>query len=157
MGHHLCGPHLKRGAPSEIRLIQVKVAWGALVLNEVLQAVTDVHRTPHSIRRPSSSKESGYDKGESVFPVRLGMFSARSYIHVGDRFENQLKKKIIKNDDIGSRRDSQQTPPNRKARTGIQSVTTPPAAIDSVYIDRSEFFSKWMLTKTHPAAGYKRV
>jgi hypothetical protein len=71
------------------------VAWGVWVLNEVLHAVTDVPRTPNSIRRPSGSKESSYDKGESVFPVRSGMFSAGSHIHVGDRFENQLKKKSI--------------------------------------------------------------
>ena len=68
------------------------MARGVLVLNEVLQAVTDVQRTPHSIRRPSSSKKSGYDKGESVFPVRSGMFSVGAHIHVGNRFENQLKK-----------------------------------------------------------------
>jgi hypothetical protein len=93
---NLYGPHLKRGTPSEIWLIKVEVTWGVWVLNEVSQAVTDVHRTPHSIRRPSSSNETGYDKGESVFPVRSGMFSARSHIHVGDRFENQLKKSVIK-------------------------------------------------------------
>jgi len=92
VGYNLCGPHLKRGTPFKIRLIQVEVAWGVWVLNEVLQALTDVRRTPHSIRRPSGSNESGYDKGESVFPVRSGMFSAGSHIHVGDRFENQLKK-----------------------------------------------------------------
>jgi hypothetical protein len=92
MEHKLCKPYLERNSPCEIRLIQVEVAWGVWVLNEVLQAVTDVHRTPHSIRRPSSSKESGYDKGESIFPVRSGMFSAGSHIHVGDRFINQLKK-----------------------------------------------------------------
>jgi hypothetical protein len=103
VGYNLCGPHLKRSTPCEIRLIQVEVAWGVLVLNEVLQAVTDVHRTPDSIRRPSSSKESGYDKGESVFDVRSGMLSARAHIHVGDRFENQLKEKTIKNGDVGNR------------------------------------------------------
>ena len=96
MRDNLYGPHLKRGTPSEIWLIKVEVTWGVWVLNEVSQAVTDVHRTPHSIRRPSSSNETGYDKGESVFPVRSGMFSARSHIHVGDRFENQLKKSVIK-------------------------------------------------------------
>jgi hypothetical protein len=72
------------------------VARGVLVLNEVLQAVTDVQRTPHTIRRPCSSNKSGYDKGESVFPVRSGMFSAGSHIHVGNRFENQLKKIMSK-------------------------------------------------------------
>jgi hypothetical protein len=77
------------------------VAWGVWVLNEVLQAVTDVPRTPDSIRRPSSCKESGYNKGESVFPVRSGMFSAGSDIHVGDRFKNQLKK--VNNGDMGNR------------------------------------------------------
>jgi hypothetical protein len=46
------------------------VARGVWVLDEVLQALADVRRAPHSIRRPSSSNESGYVKGESVFSVR---------------------------------------------------------------------------------------
>ena len=51
------------------------MAWGVWVLDEELHAVTDVRRTPNSVRRPSSSNESGYDKGESVLPVRPGMLS----------------------------------------------------------------------------------
>ena len=91
MRHNLCEPHLKRGTPCEIRPIQIKVAWGVWVFNEVLQAVADVYRTPHSIRRPSGSHKSSYDKGDSGLPVRSDTFSAGSHIHVGDRFKNQLK------------------------------------------------------------------
>lgn len=94
MGYNLCEPYLKRGTLCEIRPIQVKVAWRVWVLDEVLQAITDVHRAPHSIRRPPSSKESGYDKGDSICPVRSGMFSAGLHIHMGDRFKNQLSQKI---------------------------------------------------------------
>ena len=77
------------------------MTWRAWVLNEVLQAVTNVHRAPYSIRRPSGGKESGYDKGESTFPMRSGMFSAGSHIHVGDRFKDQLEK--INKGDVGNR------------------------------------------------------
>jgi len=114
------------------------VARGVWVLNEMVQAVFDVPCTPQSIGRKSSSNESAYDEGEPVFPVRSGMFSTRLYIQVGDRFEEQLKRKIQQRRSEKSHQDSLQTPPNRKTRIGTRSGTTPPAAIDSVYTDRSD-------------------
>jgi len=95
VGYNLCESYLKRGTPFEVRLKQVDVAWGVWALNDVSQTVLDVRRTPHSISRPSSNKESSYDKGESVSSVRSGMFSTGSHVHVGDGFKNQLKKNKI--------------------------------------------------------------
>jgi hypothetical protein len=84
------------------------------------------------------------------------MFSARLYIQVGDRFEDQLKRKIQQRRSEKSHQDSLQTPPNRKTRIETRSGTTPPAAIDSIYRQVRQNNSKWTLTGTHLAAGYRR-
>jgi hypothetical protein len=60
--------HLEGETPCEVRLIQVELAWRVWIRNKVSHAVTDVPRAPQSICRPPSDKQTGYDKGEAVYP-----------------------------------------------------------------------------------------
>jgi hypothetical protein len=59
----------------------------------------------------------------------------RLYIHVGNRFEDQLKKKLNKCNMGKSYGHPLQRQPDQKTRIAFQSMTTLPAELDSVYAD----------------------
>ena len=74
----------------------------------------------------------------SLYPHEVGYVSKEIIHTYGEWIQTTTKKNKLNKGNARNHRHPPQTQPGQRTRIAIQSVTTPPAAIDSVYVDWSE-------------------